>query len=113
MPPFPIPHSITHPLTPSLAAKYANPHYALTDGELPMTKLHVTATIAITTLAFLWLIPPSFAPGQNAPQAAPTDLANTIISGWSKLPAGDTEVERAGREMAQAALNFWSGLSPE
>lgn len=45
--------------------------------------------------------------------AAAAKPQNTITSGSPTLPSADAAVERAAKEMAQAALNFWAGLSPE
>src|SRR6476646_8790123 len=50
---------------------------------------------------------------EAASTGATTGQSTAIVSGWAKLPAGDAEIERAGKEMAQAALNFWAGLTPE
>lgn len=49
----------------------------------------------------------------TASEASATGQSTAIVSGWAKLPSGDAEIERAGKEMAQAALNFWAGLTPE
>ena len=77
-----------------------------------MSRLNVAAAIAVLVIHLL--IPDSRATAQNvAAQAQPSAQTNTIVTGWAKLPSGDAEVERAGREMAQAALNFWAGLTPE
>jgi hypothetical protein len=38
---------------------------------------------------------------------------STIVSGSPTIPKGDEATKRASKEMAQAALNFWAGLTPE
>src|SRR4051794_38824540 len=45
--------------------------------------------------------------------AAPTKPQNVITSGSVTLPSADAAVERAAKDMAGAALNFWAGLTPE
>jgi hypothetical protein len=68
-------------------------------------------TIVITALAGFWLISSGWAVAQKAP--APPAQQNTIVSGSATLPAGDAAVQRAAKEMAEAALNFWAALTPE
>ncbi len=51
--------------------------------------------------------------GALADEPNATGTGNSIISGSPTLPAGDAALEHAAQEMAQAALNFWSALSPE
>src|SRR4051794_38191984 len=36
-----------------------------------------------------------------------------VVEGTPTVPQGDAAMERATREMAQAALSFWASLSPE
>ncbi len=36
-----------------------------------------------------------------------------VVEGTPTVPQGDAAMERATKEMAQAALNFWASLSPE
>jgi hypothetical protein len=55
---------------------------------------------------------------EQARTAAPTangkaDSKTTIVSGTTALPAANEAMQRASREMAQAALNLWAALSPE
>jgi hypothetical protein len=77
-----------------------------------MIKIH--RTIAVSALVSFGLLPLSWAVAQNAASTAPSAAPqNTIASGSTKLPTGDAAVQRASKEMAQAALNFWAALSPE
>jgi Protein of unknown function (DUF3500) len=72
------------------------------------------SVFAINAAAILLLVPLSWALAQSAPSAkAPAQPQNAIVSGSATLPAGDAAVQRAGKEMAQAALSFWAGLTPE
>jgi hypothetical protein len=66
-----------------------------------------------TTVSLILAIAGLILIGRAVADDAPSQPANTIVSGWAKLPAGDAEIERAGNEMAQAALNFWAGLTLE
>src|SRR5260370_11504368 len=78
------------------------------------------STIGIKALAGFWfvslgwLLPLDRAAAQTAPSApAPAKQQNTIASGSATLPSADAAVERAAKEMAEAALNFWAALTPE
>src|ERR1700676_4934087 len=78
------------------------------------------STIVINAFAGFWLVPfgllvpPDRAAAQTAPSApAATKQQNTIASGSATLPAADAAVERAAKEMAEAALNLWAALTPE
>ena len=78
------------------------------------------STIAINAFAGFWLVPLGWllsmgsAVAQTAPSAAaPPKQQNTILSGSATLPSADAAVERAAKEMAEAALNFWAALTPE
>ncbi len=77
-----------------------------------MTRIYKATAIAV--LSFSPIVPLSRAVGQRPP----VDLTlqtqrSAIVSGSATLPAGDAVVERAAKEMAEAALNFWNGLTPE
>src|SRR5438128_761727 len=72
------------------------------------------STIVIQALAGFWLFPLGSAAAQTAPgAAAPAKQQNVIASGSATLPSTDAAVERAAKEMAEAALNFWAALTPE
>jgi hypothetical protein len=74
-------------------------------------RVHNSA-VAAALLVFC-LIPLVRTSGQSAPGAVAQQKQNAIASGSATLPAGDAAVERAAKEMAEAALNFWNGLTPE
>ena len=77
-------------------------------------------TIAVCALVNSVLAPWHSAAAQQAQTArAPAeqrnavDQKNTIVSGTTALPRADAAMQRASKEMAQAALNFWAALTPE
>src|SRR5438034_6036011 len=81
-------------------------------GEPRMTKFQTTVlTKAFAGLLLIqlgWLLLADRAAAQAAPAAA-AKPRNAILSGSSTLPSAEAAVERAAKEMAEAALNFWAG----
>ena len=72
------------------------------------------SSIVIRVVVCSWLIPLNWTAAQNVPsEPAPAAQQNTIASGVATLPTGDAAVQRAAKEMAEAALNFWVALTPE
>ena len=72
-------------------------------------KAHLMMVLSVT-----WLLPLTWTSAQSPPATpAPTKQQNAILSGSATLPSADAAVERAAKEMADAALNFWAALSPE
>ncbi len=77
-----------------------------------MTRIY--KAIATAALSVSFFVPVVRATAQSPPATVvPTKPQNSITSGSATLPAGDAAVERAAKEMAEAALNFWNGLTPE
>ncbi len=74
-----------------------------------VNKAHLMMVLSVT-----WLLPLTWTSAQSPPATpAPAKQQNAILSGSATLPSADAAVERAAKEMADAALNFWVALSPE
>jgi len=71
-----------------------------------MTK--VQKSISVCVLVSCVLVAWSFTTAQDTSTGK-----NTIVSGSTQLPKADAAMQRASKEMAQAALNFWASLTPE
>src|SRR5262245_50070495 len=72
------------------------------------------ATFVIKGLTSFWLISLGWAAAQGVPNAStPAEHHNAIVSGSTALPASDAALQRAAKEMGQAALNLWAALTPE
>src|ERR1700761_8815175 len=80
---------------------------------LQMFKLNACrAAVGISVVSFGTLIATGSALAADA--AAPAKANNAIESGFAPLPpTSNAAVERAAKEMADAALNFWKALTPE
>src|SRR5215831_16213353 len=77
-----------------------------------MPVMQRSSVLNLSTLA--WLLPLSCALAHDdQPTTSTPEPRNTIDSGSASLPEANAATQRAAKEMAQAALNFWAGLTPE
>ncbi len=69
--------------------------------------------LAIVVFTAFCLLSPNTLIAAAPDKPADSQQAAKIVTGSATLPPADASVERAAKDMAAAALNFWAGLSSD